>query len=74
MGSEKDNANVDPFEAIVDRANEIWNEMLLFEAMFWEEDEIRLFLKNHNISDNETQDKYLHLIDKYNNITGGLIY
>ncbi len=74
MGAENDNANVDPIEAIVDKAYEICNEMLLIDAIFLEEDEIRLFLETHKISDNETQNRFLHLVDKYNNITGCFMY
>ena len=74
MGAENDNANVDPIEAIADKAYEICNKMLLFEALFLREDEIRLFLEAHNISDTEMQNRYLHLVDKYNTITGCYMY
>ena len=54
-----------PLEKIVARAHKICNQILLFEAIGMEEDEVRLFLDCNHVSDQQTQDEYLHLVRLY---------
>jgi len=66
-----DSLTVDPLEVVVDRAHGICNEMLLFEAIPMDEDEIRLVLDTNHLTDEAIQNTYLQLVREYDRQTGG---
>jgi hypothetical protein len=68
-----DNLTVDPIEVVVDRAHGICNQMLLFEAISMDEDEIRLVLGTHHLTDETIQNTYLQLVREYDRQTGGQV-
>ena len=63
----------DSLEIIIDEAHIICDQILLFETLTMEEDTIRHLLTYHHVSDLETQRKYLDLVERYNQATGGWI-
>jgi hypothetical protein len=73
MDAKNDQIRVDPLEIVVERAHKICNKMLLFEAVSLDEDEIRLLLDTHHITDENAQETYLHLVEEYDRQTGGLV-
>jgi hypothetical protein len=56
MKKSTDNLRMDSLEVVVDKAHGICNDMFLFKAVLMEEDEIRLFLDIHNITDEDIQE------------------
>jgi hypothetical protein len=56
-------------EDVVTKAHNICNQIMLFEAIEMEEDEVRLFLDCNHVSDSEKQNAYLYLVREYNELT-----
>jgi hypothetical protein len=69
ISAEAENSNFDVLEMVVEKAHEICNKILLFEAVCMKEDEIRLVLDRHHIFDREIQRVYLELVREYNEHT-----
>lgn len=66
------NTVYDPIEIIVDQAHQIFNKILLFQAISMAEEDIRDLLQNNDISDSTTQNIYLNLVEEYDRQTSGL--
>jgi hypothetical protein len=64
-----ENSDSDMLEEVVIKAHNICNQIMLFEAIEMEEEEVRLFLDCNHVSDNERQDAYLNLVREYNELT-----
>ena len=60
-----ENNDCDALEEIVSKAHQICNRILLFEAIAMEEDKLRLFLEDNNVSDHDAQNTYLGLVREY---------
>jgi hypothetical protein len=71
METMTENNDCDSIETIVNEAHEICDVLLLFEASYMEENEIRLFLEGNNVTDREIQDNYIELVRTYDRETGG---
>ena len=56
-------------ENVVAKAHCICNNIMLFEAIFMEEDEVRLCLDRNHVSDHEIQNVYLKLVREYDEMT-----
>ena len=63
------NSDYDVLEEVVAKAHQICNQLLLFEAIEMEEDEVRLFLDCNHVSDDAVQNAYLELVREYNEKT-----
>ena len=73
------NSDYDILEEVVEKAHQICDQLLLFEAIEMAEDEVRLFLDCNHVSDDAVQNAYLELVREYNEKTscaksGGLIF
>jgi hypothetical protein len=55
----------DILEEVVAEAHKICNQILLFEAMDMEEDEVRLFLDCNAVTDHQMQERYIRLVRLY---------
>lgn len=64
-----ENSDSDMLEDVVTKAHNICNQIMLFEAIEMEEEEVRLFLDYNHVSDSEKQDAYLYLVREYNELT-----
>ena len=60
-----ENIDSDGLERVVDKAHDIFNEILLFEAVDMGEDQVRVLLDRNHVSDHEMQEAYLELIREY---------
>ena len=60
-----ENIDSDGLERVVDKAHDIFNEILLFEAVDMGDDQVRVLLDRNHVSDHEMQEAYLELIREY---------
>jgi len=63
------NNDYDILDEVVAKAHDICNQIMLFEAVDMEEDEVRLFLDCNNVSDSKRQEAYLDLVREYDEHT-----
>jgi hypothetical protein len=66
-----ENSAFDGLEMVVAEAHGICEQILLFEAIDMEEEEVRLFLYCNHVSDQELQDTYLGFVRDYDRMTSG---
>jgi len=71
MGTMTENNDCDSIETLVNQAHQICSELLLFEASYMKENEIRLILECNKITDRKIQDTYIKLVRTYDRETGG---
>jgi hypothetical protein len=64
-----ENNEFDILEEVVAKAHDICDQILLFEAIDMEEDEVRLFLDCNRVSNQNLQDTYLDLVREYDEMT-----
>jgi hypothetical protein len=69
MESMTKNNYFDVLEEVVAKAHNICNQILLFEAIEMDEDEVRIFLDCNNVTNQTLQDAYLSLAREYDDIT-----
>jgi hypothetical protein len=64
MKKRTDNLRMDSLEVVVEKAHGICNDMFLFKAVLMEEDEIRLFLDIHDITDEDISRIVIWILSK----------
>jgi hypothetical protein len=63
------NSDYNVLEEVVAKAHQICSQLLLFEAIEMEEEEVRLFLDCNRVSNSKMQNAYLELVREYDKKT-----